>query len=104
MRLVTTTVLAVLLAACAQAPASGPSHLPPAHSPALGAACPVFPADNPWNTDISSAPLDSHSAAWVASIGASAPFPPDFGSIYGIPYAVADGPTRPVPVTFLYAD
>ena len=104
MRLVTTTVLAVLLAACARAPASGPSHLPPAHSRALGAACPVFPADNPWNTDISSAPLDPRSAAWVASIGATAPFHPDFGSVYGIPYALADGSTRPVPVTFLYAD
>ena len=27
--------------------------------------CPMFPADNIWNTDISKLPVDSHSAAWL---------------------------------------
>jgi hypothetical protein len=63
----------------------------------------MFPPDNPWNTEIASAPVDARSAAWVRAIGASAPLHPDFGSIYGIPYATADATTPPVPVTFTYA-
>jgi hypothetical protein len=27
--------------------------------------CPMFPADNIWNTDISKLPVDPHSAAWL---------------------------------------
>jgi hypothetical protein len=52
----------------------------------------VFPSDNPWNTDVSHAPVSSRSAAYVAEIngsGATA-LHPDFGSnpTYGIPYLV----------------
>lgn len=97
--------VAFVLAACGRSPGeAAPSHLPPEHSPAIGDACPIFPADNPWNTDISSAPLDPRSEAWVASVGTTTAFHPDFGSVYGIPYATADASTPKVPVTFDAAD
>lgn len=53
-----------------------------------------FPADNPWNTDISNAPVDPNSNALIASIGLTRGLHPDFGSgLYdnapiGIPYVV----------------
>ena len=59
---------------------------------------PLFPADNWWNADISSAPLDPQSAAFISFIGNDA-LHPDFGGddaesppgIYGIPYIVVPG-------------
>jgi len=36
-----------------------------------------FPADNAWNQDISSAPVDPNSSAIINFIGASAPLHPD---------------------------
>ena len=42
--------------------------------------CPMFPADNVWNTDISGLPVDAHSAAWLASMdSATTNLHPDFG-------------------------
>jgi hypothetical protein len=77
----------------------------------LAGNCPVFPADNVWNTDISQLPVDSHSAAWLASMNAgSTDLHPDFGSggdpnaPYGIPYNVVTSAHPKVPVTFDYAD
>ncbi len=78
--------------------------MPPTASPSLGGACPIFPADNAWNTDVSSAPLDPRSSAWVASVGATTAFHPDFGSQYGIPFATADGSTPKTSIAFDYAD
>ncbi len=95
---------AALLAACSASPRIGESHAPPAHSPDLAAACAIFPADNPWNTDISAEPIDPRSDAWVASVGAGTALHPDFGSVYGIPYTTAGAATPPVPVAFQYAD
>ncbi len=69
----------------------------------------VFPADNPWNTDISAEAVDPNSDALIASCGAGAALHPDFGTVYdgapnGIPYVlVASGQPR-VPVAFDYAD
>ena len=51
-----------------------------------------FPADNAWNTDISSMPVDPNSDNIIAFIGASSQLNPDFwaglynGSKIGIPY------------------
>jgi len=65
-----------------------------------------FPADNLWNTDISSAPVDPNSAAIINFIGASVPVHPDFGSgiyngsIMGIPYEVVDSSQAPVTINF----
>ena len=56
-----------------------------------------FPADNPWNQDISSAPVDPNSSAIINFIGANTRLHPDFGAgLYagqtiGIPYIVVSG-------------
>jgi hypothetical protein len=56
-----------------------------------------FPADNAWNQDVSSAPVDPNSSAIISFIGESTPLHPDFGSgLYagqsiGIPYIVESG-------------
>jgi hypothetical protein len=79
----------------------------PSGSGALGqtngrVTCRVLPPDNAINQDISHAPVDPNSAAYVASIGASGHLHPDFGSPaqYGIPYTVV-GPAQPlVPIRF----
>lgn len=66
----------------------------------------VFPADNPWNQDISHLPVDPNSDALIASIGLNAPLHPDFGpsNTGGIPYIVVPGNQPKVPVTFTYKD
>jgi hypothetical protein len=64
--------------------------------------CPILPASNPLNRDISKAPVDPNSANYIAAIGASLHLHADFGSnpSYGIPYAVV-GPHQPkVPIYF----
>src|SRR5271156_5035914 len=64
--------------------------------------CPIFPASNPINQDISHAPVDPDSAQYIAAIGASGHLHADFGSNpgYGIPYTVV-GPHQPrVPISF----
>jgi len=75
---------------------------------------PLFPADNWWNTDISSAPVDPNSASYIAFInnGGTRKLHPDFGGevspgsvdIYGMPYAIVDGNEPKQAVTFQYAD
>jgi hypothetical protein len=64
------------------------------------AGCSVFPPDNPWNSDISKAPLRAGSAATIARLGGY--LHPDFGGggQYGIPYIVVPADEPPVPVTF----
>jgi hypothetical protein len=64
----------------------------------------AFPADNPWNTDISAAPVDANSAALIASIGLTVGLHPDFGAglyaraIIGIPYVVVSAAQPPVAI------
>ncbi len=86
------------------APLSGKSTGPAA---TLGN-CPVFPANNAWNTDISKLPVDKHSAAWLRSMNSgSTNLHPDFGPSggypYGIPYNVVTSSHRMVSVHFQYA-
>ncbi|MBI5512473.1 MAG: hypothetical protein HY909_01820 [Deltaproteobacteria bacterium] len=77
-------------------PASGPG-------PVLGG-CPLFPADNPWNQDISRLPVHPQSGRFIANIQAHGDpnLHPDFGSdrAYGIPYTVAPAGTPPVPIRY----
>jgi hypothetical protein len=71
------------------------------------AGCQVFPADNPWNQDISNAPLDANSANYISHMNGGSRFlHPDFGSNtnYGIPFVVVPGTQPKVPVTFYYTD
>jgi hypothetical protein len=91
------------LASIASSPAEENTFLP---APALGG-CRMFPPDNPWNQDISAAPVHPRSAAYIDSIGADTTLHADFGSNpeYGIPFAVAPAATPRVPIEFVeYGD
>ena len=72
----------------------------------FGGQCPIFPADNIWNQDISQLPVDPNSSQYISSIGASGFLHPDFGSnpAYGIPYNTVAGSPPAVSVSFQYAD
>ena len=65
-----------------------------------------FPADNAWNTDISTAPVDPNSDALIASIGLTRGLHPDFGAglwegaPIGIPYVVVGAGQPKVKITF----
>ena len=69
----------------------------------------MFPADNPWNKDISGDPVDPASDVLINTCGASAQLHPDFGTTWlgapiGIPYIVVRGTQAKVPVSFYYPD
>ena len=73
-----------------------------AGTPVPGASnCPIFPADNVWNTPVANLPVDSHSATWLASMDASTTnlnfvsMPP-----YGMPITVVP-PSHPL-VSFTF--
>jgi hypothetical protein len=64
--------------------------------------CNIFPADNPWNTDISTYPLNANSASYLANMSSSTGFHPDWGTVtdeYGIPFSTGTGAT-PQPMTW----
>jgi hypothetical protein len=96
-------VLMIAIGAHAQAPQRGGDLPQP---------LPLFPPGNWWNTDISAAPVDAKSAAFIADVGATRGMHPDFGGdsgdssapIYGMPYIVVSGSQPLVPVTFDYDD
>ena len=100
-RLLLAVSLLVALCAAGQPVRNGPLPEP----------LPLFPLSNWWNTDISSAPVDPNSAAFINFIGAKG-MHPDFGGdsddpdypIYGMPYIVVPGTQPLVPVTFEYDD
>lgn len=65
----------------------------------------LFPADSPWNQDISNAPVDPNSARLIASIGSDWQLHPDFGTVYrgapnGIPYIIVGSSQPLVPINF----
>jgi hypothetical protein len=66
----------------------------------------LFPADNWWNQDISTAPIDAQSDAFINFIGRTRTLHPDFGPPpYGIPYVGVGGAEPRTPVTFVdYGD
>jgi len=72
-------------------------------SPRIGG-CPIFPKDNPWNTDVSRAPIDA-SHDYVGSLGSMVLWP-DFGGngAYGIPFVSVPQSQPLVPVSFDVAD
>lgn len=105
-------------------PPVSPAPLPPAPAPApgaqvygdlrnatLGVGAPLngaipFPADNAWNADISTLPVDPNSDNLIASIGLTRGLFPDFGAglwegaPIGIPYVVVAGTQPRVAVQF----
>ena len=90
------------------------SGIGPVEGGALPQPMPLFPANNWWNLDISAAPVDPNSAAYIAFInnGGTRHLHPDMGGnvspgsvdIYGMPYVVVDGTQAKVAVQFQYAD
>jgi hypothetical protein len=87
--------------ACSEGALAGPKP----HARAAGPheyGCPIFPASNPLNRDISRAPVNSLSASYIASIGASLHLHADFGTnpAYGIPYSVVPPRQPRVPISF----
>ena len=64
--------------------------------------CPILPASNSLNRDISHAPVDPNSARYIASIGLGGHLHPDFGTnpSYGIPYAVVGPHQAKAPIAF----
>jgi len=105
-------ILATGLLAAATAGAQCPAPVP-AQGALLPGPLPLFPADNWWNLDVSAAPVDPASPAFIAFInnGGTRRLHPDFGGeaspgsvdIYGMPYAVVDGTQAKLAVTFDYA-
>lgn len=72
--------------------------------------CPIFPADNIWNTPVDTLPVDAQSDAYIASIGADTGIHPDFGAgLYdgfpmGIPFVRVPAGQAMVDVTFEVAE
>ena len=95
------TVPGVLLAAAGTVLAQG--------APTING-CPIFPADNIWNTPIDSLPVDFQSDVYINTIGRRIGMHADFGSglwdggPIGIPYNVVRGTQAKVAVTFDYAN
>ena len=71
---------------------------------------PIFPADNWWNQNIQSAPVDPNSQTYINFIGGTRNLHPDFGgevspgsvAMYGMPYAIVGGSQPLQAVTFQY--
>ncbi len=89
-------------------PPVNPPPPPPAACTATKAAAEkisVFPADNPWNKDISAAAIDPYSSQIIAGFSSNA-IKADFGSglwngaPIGIPYVVVCGNQAKVPINF----
>jgi hypothetical protein len=78
-----------------------------AQGPTIGN-CPVFPADNIWNTPVDQLPVHPSSSTWVNTIGASTGMHADFGAgtwngaPIGIPFITVPGTQTKYPATFLY--
>jgi hypothetical protein len=80
-----------------------PARAAPAAAPAPRQyGCPILPASNALNRDISHAPIAPNSAGYIASIGLGGHLHPDFGTTpsYGIPFAVVGAGQPKVPVAF----
>ena len=89
---------------------AGQAKSPRAASSGIFGDCPVFPANNFWNTQVDQLPVHARSDQWVNTIGRSTGFHMDFGSgtwaggPIGIPYNVVGSGVPKVPVSFYYED
>lgn len=99
-------LLLTLGAAGALASVAGadPAALPAAAAgPTIGG-CPVFPASDPWNRDVSEDPVDAHSSTYLAAEARGAAVHLDLGTRaaegYGIPFVTVGQGTRRLPIRF----
>ncbi|HLN57169.1 MAG TPA: hypothetical protein VK416_01330, partial [Thermoanaerobaculia bacterium] len=93
---------------------SAAADVGPVANGALPGPFPLFPPTNWWNLDVTTAPVDPNSAAFISFInnGGTRHLHPDFGGdvspgsveIYGMPYIVVDGTQTKLAVQFLYSD
>ena len=83
------------------APADGFGNAAPATAPVVGG-CEIFPANNPWNTDISKYPVDPRSSQYIAALPGN--LHPDFGQNphWGFPINIVPSTQKKVPVHFHY--
>jgi hypothetical protein len=109
-RIFSVTLILAVLTSCGRtyapfagpgSPSNAPQRITHASVPIVGG-CQIFPANNPWNTDISNYPLDPRSDAYIASLPGY--LHPDFGHDphYGIPFNIVPASQKKVPVTFRY--
>lgn len=106
--MLTLTAAALVLSACSNASVpsarAGNWAARPNGAPAVPvvAGCAIFPADNPWNADVSTYPVDPRSDAYIAAMPGN--LHPDFGHDphYGIPFDIVPASQKKVPVTFDY--
>lgn len=75
-----------------------------------GTNCPAFPTNNVWNTPITSLPINSNSAQWLASMSsATTNLHPDYGPSgnprrpYGVPWVIVPRVSTFTRLTFEYA-
>ena len=64
--------------------------------------CDIFPADNPWNQDVSGLPLHASSATYLSSMSPTTAFHPDWGTVsdgYGFPFSSGTG-AAPQPINW----
>ena len=100
---------AILFLASSCKSSTNPADPDPGNTPGSSVTRRMFPADNPWNKDVSGDPVDPASDVLIATCGANAQLHPDFGTTWlgspiGIPYVVVSGNQSKVPVSFYYAD
>ena len=99
--------MSIAIVACTSA--TNPPDSPPGDNRVSITGRRMFPADNLWNNDVSSEPVDPASDVLINTCGASAQLHPDFGTTWnggpiGIPYGVVRGDQARVPVMFDYDD
>lgn len=70
------------------------------------AGCPIFPADNVWNTPIDTLKKDKHSDDYIQRMGPALVVHPNFGSepTNGIPITITKSNRPRLPITFTYGD
>ena len=90
---------------------TAPTHQATSLPESTPANCPIFPANNYWNTPIDTLPTHPQSDSWTNSIGSTESFHMDFGSgewdggPIGIPFNIATGSTVPkYGIGFYYPD
>src|SRR3954453_5663644 len=102
--LVALTLLAARGQAVGPYPALGPCRVFPQPPGSLSPRAPSLPTEAAWNQDVSKAPRDPRSSAYIAYINThdGDHLHPDFGSprAYGFPYAVVGAGERQLPVHY----